>query len=356
MKSQQPVAALVLTCLITFTQELEAGKTNEAIYQAPFDLAAGGASLTRASQEGIVFSNPALLTLGGAKVRWFGTQVGAIADQNLAKAISGSGLETDNMADLLLDRSYHVGQSLSLSFLNQNFAVAVFDRIELDYEGQRYSDGGLPAIEIGVEAYGGALFSVASRPRPWLSLGASLKYLIAAEPQLSIPLADQDELAQVLSNPARLQEELEYGEGIGLDVGSLLFFQGRRVDYSFALKVDDVADTALSSRSPFYQTINAGVGLAFHGRTEVLHLSLDYRDILDVYEERPFKKIYLGARLLIRQRLGLATGLYQGIPTAGVTLDLHFLKLGLTAYGRELGQYPGEKQRNLYYGYLAFGF
>ena len=60
-----------------------------------------------------------------------------------------------------------------------------------------------------------------------------------------------------------------------------------------------------------------------------------------------FKKLYLGARLQLRTRLGIAVGLYQGLPTYGLKLDLPFLKLGLTAYSKELGDYPGQRQRDL---------
>ncbi|MFW7380489.1 MAG: hypothetical protein ACOH5I_16875 [Oligoflexus sp.] len=330
-----------------------ARKTNGPLYQEAFDLAAGGASLTRASQEGIIYSNPALLPLGSAWVRWFGTQFGVMADQQLTQDLLGG--DTGGSEEDFLNRSAHVGQSLALSFLNQNFAISVFDRVELDISSDKFADGGLPALNVKAEAYAGGVVSVASRPMPWLSLGVTGKYIIAAEPEILIPLADQEELSSVMQNPSQLKEQLQYGQGIGIDVGSLFFFQGRNLDYSFALKVDDLANTSLAGRDPFYQTVSAGFGMAFHGKTEVLHLALDYRDILDVYEERPFKKLYIGARLLVRQMFGLAAGFHQGIPTAGVKLDLIFFKIGLTAYGRELGNYPGERQRNLYYAYMALG-
>ena len=64
--------------------EILAKGSNELLYSEAFDLAAGGTTLTRSSQEGIVFANPALLPLGGAWVRWLGFQAGFLLDRDLA--------------------------------------------------------------------------------------------------------------------------------------------------------------------------------------------------------------------------------------------------------------------------------
>ncbi len=331
---------------------LFAKKTNQAVYEEPFDLAAGGASLTRASQEGILYANPALLPLGGAFVRWIGFELGLLGG---SRSTDGNLLPEVDVSNPLEVKA-HVGQSFSLSFLSRNIGFSLFDRIELDLEGQKYGDGGLPAVEFEVEAYAGAVACYAIRPLRWLSLGVTAKYLYVAEPVIQVPIADTERIQQLSQDPEALQELASIGTGIGADIGSLIFLQGKFFDFSFATKVDDVGDTQLDGRQPFKQTIHAGMGFAFHGSTEVLHLAVDYRDIQNVYEERLFKKVYVGARLLVRQMVGVAAGYYQGIPTVGLRLDLVLLKAGLTVYGRELGDYPGEKQRNLYYFYTGMGF
>lgn len=70
---------------LSAAQPALARKTNQAVYREPFDLAAGGTSLTRASAQGILFANPALLPLGAAYIRLLGSQLGLIANQ---KAVS----------------------------------------------------------------------------------------------------------------------------------------------------------------------------------------------------------------------------------------------------------------------------
>ncbi len=339
---------------------LWAKNSSELIYTEPFDLASGGTTLTRASQEGIVFANPALLPLGGAYVRWIGLQLGVIADTNLANSKSTKLGEGDqgNVANTLLSRSLHLGQTATLSLLNKNFAFSVFDRIEVDAAGSRFADGGLPAIEFGVEAYGGGLLSFATRPTRWFSVGMTAKYIFVGEPSILVPLADQEKIKKFAEDPQALKGDLKYGKGMGGDVGSLFLWQNPTVDLSLGLKVEDLGGTHIDNgQETIPQTIHTGLGLAIHGSTEVLHLSLDYRDAANAYtEEKTFKKIYMGARLMIRQRLGFAVGLYQGIPTVGLRLDAFLFKIGLTAYGRELGQYPGEKQRNLVMLYTSLGF
>src|SRR6476620_10310012 len=78
--------------LLGITAPVMAKSSNELLYTEPFDLAAGGTTLTRASQEGIVFANPALLPLGGACIRWLGFQAGFMLDRDLAQSAQGGGL------------------------------------------------------------------------------------------------------------------------------------------------------------------------------------------------------------------------------------------------------------------------
>ena len=352
--------ALILLC--AEVSPLFAKKSSELVYTEPFDLAAGGTTLTRASQEGIVFANPALLPLGAATIRWVGLETAFIVDREMAQNGSSNikaaaDTSDPNFVDGLFARSLHFGQSASLSFLNANFAISVFDRVEVDVEGSRYDNGGLPQLNLGVEAYAGVMGTTAVKPFRWLSLGMTGKYLYMGDPIIEIPVTDEARIKALTADTSALRDEIKYGKGLGADLGMLLFWQTNYVDLSLGVKIEDVSGTKLSNgQETLPQTTNAGLGLAFHGSTSVLHLSLDYRDIYDAYDEKKFKKIYLGARLMLAQVVGVAVGLYQGIPTFGVRFDALFFKFGATAYGRELGSYPGDKQRNMVTIYTSIGF
>lgn len=346
-----------------------ARKTNQAVFEEPFDEASGGASLTRASQEGVLFANPALMPYGEVFHHWLGMESAVIAsrewiDQARGKPDSSAcGASSDVPADpgAILDKvecqPVHFGFSQTISYLTNNLGLALFARTEADLSGEKFGAGGLPTLNLGMEGYGGAVGSFASQIARWFSWGITVKKLYVAEPNLVLDLSDSSKIEALTKDPKALQNELSYGSGLGYDAGLLFFYQGQNTDWRWAIKADDVGDTKFTgTQEPFKQTLHTGLGLTFHGSTEALHLSLDYRDIQGVYEEQMFKRLYAGAKLMIRNRLGFAAGYYQGIPTVGIRLDLFFFKIGATAYGRELGHYAGENQRNLYVLYFGTGF
>lgn len=342
-----------------------ARKTSQPIYEEPFDQAAGGAALTRASQEGILFTNPAQLPFGGKFFRWFGTQFAVNAAREsiaFAKtAMDGGGPEGDQAGDVLdhllkKKTPIHFGAQTATSFITSHFGVGAFARFEPDIYGQQFGSTGVPSVVASAEAYAGLVASAATSITRWLSLGVTGKYLYAAEPNIELALTDEAQIAELSTNPSALSDAASFGHGIGTDVGLLMFFQGPTVDYRFALKVDDVGDTQFSGSQPaFKQTIHAGTGVTWHGTTNSLHLSLDYRDLAGVYEEKPFKRVHAGAKVLLLNYLGLAAGYYQGIPSVGVRLNLYLMQIGATAYGREMGSTIESRQRNLYVVYFGIG-
>ncbi len=350
---------------ILHAPEAHARKTSQPIYEEPFDLAAGGAALTRASQEGILFTNPAQLPFGGQFFRWFGTQFGVNAAResiDFAKTAMNGGDGGEDQAGEVLDHllkkktPIHFGAQTATSFITSHFGIGAFARFEPDIYGQQFGSVGVPSVVASAEAYVGAVASAATAITRWLSLGVTGKYLYVAEPYIELALTDEAQIAELSTNPSALKDAASFGHGIGSDVGLLMFFQGPRVDCRFAFKVDDVGDTQFTGgQAAFKQTMHAGTGFTWHGTTNSLHLSLDYRDLTNVYEEKPFKRIHAGAKLLLMNYLGLAAGYYQGIPSVGVRLNLILMQLGVTAYGREMGSTVESRQRNLYVAYFGVG-
>jgi hypothetical protein len=251
---------------LAFASQVWAKRSSELVYTEPFDLAAGGTTLTRASQEGIVFANPALLPLGAAYIRWLGLQTGVMIDRDLAESGStrigdAAGAGESNFVDQLFGRSLHFGQTTTLSFLNQNLAITAFNRFEVDVAGRRFGDAGLPTIDFAVEAYAGALTSLATRPWRWLSLGLTAKHLYVAEPTISVPIADQNRVRELVENPNDLRDEVKIGKGTGADVGALFLWQNHSLDLSLGLKVEDLGATKLSG------TRRGGGGVAWNHRS-----------------------------------------------------------------------------------------
>ena len=77
-----------------------------------------------------------------------------------------------------------------------------------------------------------------------------------------------------------------------------------------------------------------------------LKVMLDYRDIFDFLvhpstARNPLLHIGLGVELEFLEILSIRAGLNEGLPAAGLGLDLHFFTLNAAMFGVELGSEPG---------------
>ena len=356
--------------VILVTEPAFARKTSQPILQDPFDTAAGGASLTRAARQSVILANPALMPYGAKFHRWIGTQFGVLANKDsiefLQSMVNGGSNDAEGeeeagdtataLIDKVFDTPIHAGFFNITSYIINNFGLALFGSSVIDIQAREFGDTGMPEVRFGMDLYVGGAGGFAVQTFKWLSLGLTAKYLMVAEPSIGVSLVDQEQIAS-LSDPSALQELASYGRGMGYDAGALVFLQGSAVDFRFALKVEDVGNTSFTgTQAPFLQTINAGTSLTLHSNKDALHLAVDFRDMQAAYDEHWFKRVYAGARLVMRQYIGLAYGLYQGWPSYGVRLDLLVMKLGATVHTKELGSYPGENPRSIYQVYLMSGF
>lgn len=373
-----------------------ARKGNEPIYQDPFDVGSGGASLTRASRDGRVFSNPALLPHGGGLHRWGGLNVGLlINDESVEMGRSilqssqtggGEGSEGEevkgSLKNLLKQNHFDVrgGGALALSWVTRLGAVSAFGRGEVDVAYRRYDTGSLPKAWFRSDLYYGLAMGTAIRlPVRWLSLGVTGKYIRANEIENSYgagALANIDEAEkEILQDVEKIKGSIqEMPRGIGFDVGALMFLQGEVIDYSLAAKVDDYGDTTFDDSTCedlddekkvqpacFPQSLSAGTGVTIHSAEDAIHLAVDYRDITGAYDSRDLKKsyhnkIYAGAKFLFDQKVGAGIGLYRGAPSYGLELDLFFLRLSYANFVKLLGPAPGIVRRRMHRVTMSMGF
>jgi hypothetical protein len=354
-----------------------ARKTNKPLYETPFDLAAGGASLTFAAKEGRLFSNPALLPHGGRFHQWLGSTTTLILGKESVDTVrsiaSGKGSSSEDSGDpggastgsnSVLDQAFktpvRIGATQALSWLNSKLAIAGFSRFEADLRALEYGENGMPQIEFRGENYQGVALGTAFRTPflPWLSLGLTVKGVLASEPEIVLELTDASAV-QKFQDPAYLRSLAVSNRGTGYDLGTLIFLQGRRVDWKWAGTVSDVGGTALAgdgSLTSFKQVVSTGLGLTFHTGRDALHFAVDYRDVTGAYEEGMFKRVRVGLRATLRGYVGVAAGFYDGNPSMGAELDLIFLRLAATIYKRELGDRPGVNSREIVQLSLSAGF
>lgn len=341
------------------------GRTNQPLYEDPFDIGAGGTTLTRATQESMLINNPALLPYGGKFFRWLGlkSNISAAKDSiDLVKSLaqgdssaSQSESNGNNLINSLFTKPIHFGASQSASFITNNGGICAFASVEPDFRAFKRGDpkqgSGVPSVVVRNEVYGGLYASLASRSLyDWFAYGFSAKYLMIGDNELRIDLTDQDA-------PKRVQTELGdiqntgLNKGIGFDFSTLFFWQGRYVDARLASVMNDLGSTKLSGqtgRTHIPQTLNVGLGLTFHTSADAIHFSADLRDVSNAYEQELFKRLYLGTRILIRTWVGIAFGIYHGSPTYGIELDLFLFRASLASYTREYGDHPLVDQRKIY--------
>ncbi len=348
------------------------GKTSQPFYEDPFDLASGGASLTWATQEGILISNPALLPYGGTLFRWAGEKTTVSAGkesiaiaQKMAKGtnVTKDAASTQALLDTVFDSPVHVGLSQALSLITNNGGFAAVTTQEPDVHAWKYGDpetgAGTPTVQIHGESYTGGIASLAGHIGGLpLSFGISAKYVLVKDFRSNLELVDPQAVQQFSETFSSMVRPSGFGRGMGLDAGSLLFLQGSAVDFRLASTVTNIGGVALQgSTTPasLPQYMSAGAGVTFHNELDALHLAVDVRDLTNVYHDPTFKRIYAGAKLLLRRYIGLGAGLYQGHISYGGEIDLWIFRLAATSYTREYGNAPGVDPRPIYSISLSMG-
>lgn len=334
-------------------------RTHQPLYQNPFDLASGGASLTRATQEGSFFVNPSLPAFGTGLHRWLfartqfhvGDAPAKAAYESYAKQTAQSPTPQE-MVNKAIKSPVHVGHDTALGYINRYFSAVGFSNVRADIAVRKFGDAGAPQVRLRAYGVGGGGAAVHTALSDILAVGASSKYVEVAQATDDLSLTD-------LQNPSdlgsRAQDLLKRGNGLSHDAGITMQFRSRRLDLRLAATVHDIGSTSLGSDlEPFPQTVASGLGLTFHGLKHAMHCGADLRDVLDAYGEHWTFRSYAGCKILVYRLVGLGAGLSQGYPTAGLILNLPASRIEVGTYTREVGQQVGVEGRTVYF--FAAGF
>jgi hypothetical protein len=332
--------------------------THEPIYQNPFDTAAGGASLTRATQDGALYANPSLSALGRGFFRWFFMRTAFHLGKDTVDfgyKTYKAGMDNFNPAELVskaLTTPYFLGMDFTMGSLTRYGGLGVYSSLRTDIAGRQFGSVGMPEVRLRALGYAGIASSGAADFGDYLSVGFAYRYQATGESNEVVSLLDvAANSGAALQN---LQNNLQYGYGQAVDLGATFQVRSRRVDLRVAGTVNDVGDTKFSGNvTPWKQTYNAGVGVTFHTRASALHCAMDRRDLTAEYEEHWTRRTYAGCKFLLNQRVGVAYGLYQGWPSYGFVLSAFFLRLEGGMYTKEMGSQAGTDPRRIYF--LALG-
>ena len=295
--------------------------------------------------------------------------------------ISSSDYQTD-LVNLLTTSGYKLYAAADLSgpisfaYVGKGLGFGIFNdtRVVIDVKSVTSVKVSLTEDILIVGGYG---FSIPTGGKSALDLGFAAKGYVRGAFVLDGGLL---ELTSLMSDPmAIMGQPFVLTTGIGLDAGlrwnwDEVFAVGLScIDayspsnvstYSNIAAFVSDPSTALSSSEAGLIHPDLGFGLMWKpplgifGRVlDGLTFLLDYDDILDLFAPIPRNAILnvdLGVEARILQILSVRLGVREALPQAGIYFDLDAFKMGVSAWGDELGYEPGE--RPVYNLALSFDF
>ncbi len=257
---------------------------------------------------------------------------------------------------------------IAFGYVGNGFGFGIFNTSDLRF----LTVGTIPTVTAfiaeSVTLQGGYAFRIPipEDAKMTLDLGFMLKSFIRAELGISDSIISLLGLLVTPSVDILLAQELGLVVGAGLDVGirySLadivtLGIVGRNLP-TFTMRSSISSPGSILSGGAVFTSaygyvpidLSAGImlspGLGFFDRfISKLKIFLDYSDILDFLthpdtSRNPFLHIGTGAELTLLEVLALRGGFYDGYFSAGFGLDLTFVRIDLSMFGRELSAEPG---------------
>lgn len=189
-----------------------------------------------------------------------------------------------------------------------------------------------------------------------LKVGASLKALTREsldEVYKATDIADED-----VDFADMLEDDMESGTGVGLDIGVLYTTSFPLTELNLAFTGQNLPDIdygdALDCKSQF------NIGVALRQKLGILTITeaADYMDLTDNLngDESMEKKLHLGVEVALPAILSVRAGLNQGYYTAGATLDFKVVSLDVATYGEEIGVVGGQDEDRRFVAQLSMGW
>lgn len=334
--------------------------TNQPAYENPFDLAAGSASITRATQDGVVFANPSLPAFGAGFLRSLYMRTGLHANRDaydLAQRVRKGAAKVDSafLAEAIKS-PYHAGLDLSAGFLTSKIAMGVFASTRIDIQGRQFGTTGMPELRSRSHAHGGAAVSGSYAWLDTFAFGLAVKPMQVAEANENIGLdallsaEGSGETPPSDGLQTRLGGVLKRGYGISTDAGLTFQKRSKHLDVRVGLVGRDLGNTRFTGNlDDWRQTLSAGVGVTLHTDASALHCAADLRDFLVAYGEHWTRRTFAGCRAIAARWIGVAAGIHHGYPSFGGIVNLYVMRLEAGTYSREMGTQVGSNPRRIFF-------
>jgi hypothetical protein len=250
-----------------------------------------------------------------------------------------------------------IGGPLALGWVGRGLALGFFNRTWLDalISGTTLR----PQISEDILAAGGYSFRLLNKQRHHLDAGFLGKGFFRGTLSMDASILD---INTIFDKP--LDRPFSTYLGLGLDLGIRYSFGE---NFSAALVCYDVYSpvlvTAYNSFSDFQNKrgaagisyarvkprLDAGIKYRIHPSflspyITRLVISADYRDFTDLFAffpRNPILNTGIGMEMVLLEVFSIRAGITDALPSAGFGLDLNFMRLDCSIYGKELGFDPG---------------
>jgi hypothetical protein len=252
---------------------------------------------------------------------------------------------------------FDVGGPLALGWVGRGLGLGVFSRFSTNATVSGATIR--PVTSFDMLMAGGYSFRILDRGSNVLDLGFLGKGFFRVSTESEAPIID---IGDLFDDP--LEVPLKTALGMGIDMGIKYTYAGT---FSAALVCFDPYSPAMvtsyRSASGFldgddasgtgYAVVKPRLDIGFKYRIRSTFLDryisdfvvlADYHDFLDLaalIPRNPILNIGLGMELKVLESLSFRAGIYDALPAAGFGLDLGFMGLDCSIYGRELGLDPG---------------
>ena len=357
---------LFLSIAIVFNAAAPVARAQEAyrLYRSAAYLGRGDTGIAIADEEEAIFYNPAGIATGKGiykKTVLVSPHVEVSrATRDMARQLSAEGADAVETVKDHIGENNHLGVTNFTGLILRRAALGAVMKSDVDIMSYKAPDqGGLEVVEARASQSVGATFSLAdSFFSKNLFFGLTGKYLARGRGEVIASTADADAVKEQLKDQSQF---LGMGEGGGGDFG-IMYRGGGRIDPSFGITVNDIGDTHITPTEPtdldldIKQTVNVGVAISPGTKYSKFRLLADYRDAASREISNPRRKIHLGGELNVLDMVGFSGGLNQGSATAGVFLDLYFLRFDLGMYTEEIDDRVGVRSDTRYFFRLKAGF
>jgi hypothetical protein len=279
--------------------------------------------------------------------------------RSMAQELSDEDADTASILRKRVGKNQHLGLYNLTALVLRRAAIGVVAGITTDILVYKSPDaGGLEAVDAKIRETMGPTFSIADGFfSDRLLVGGTFKYLHRGQAQINASVVD----AEAIKN---LQTSDLFGTGTGtsIDLGMMLKSK-HRTEPSLGITIHNVGgtefsplDESLPTPDPLLQTIDVGVAIQPGTKMSKFKLLADYKDVTSAIYESTYKKIHLGAELSIKEMVGFTAGLAQGWSSAGMYLDLYFLRLDGGVYIQEMTERAGIRGDKRLFVRISAGF